>query len=141
VLWAKMAENLGLRVDFMPTDWKRGWTPPQPRRNWQHDQGHEIKAVMAVHNETSTGITSNIAALRRAMDDAKHPALLMWMPSPLLPPSIIAMTNGAWTSPWRARKGAHAAARSRFQCGEREGSRCLQNIQIPPKLIGNGKTC
>jgi alanine-glyoxylate transaminase/serine-glyoxylate transaminase/serine-pyruvate transaminase len=41
------------------------------------DRGHEIKAIMAVHNETSTGIASNIAALRRAMDDAKHPALLM----------------------------------------------------------------
>jgi alanine-glyoxylate transaminase/serine-glyoxylate transaminase/serine-pyruvate transaminase len=77
VLWAKMAANLGLRVDLLPTDWRRGVDAAAAADALHADPSHEIKAVMAVHNETSTGITSNIAALRRSIDDAKHPALLM----------------------------------------------------------------
>ena len=77
VLWAKMAANLGLNVDLVPTDWKHGVDPAAASEKLNADRSHEIKAVIAVHNETSTGITSNIAALRSAMDDAKHPALLM----------------------------------------------------------------
>jgi len=76
-LWVKMAENLGLIVDLVPSDWKRGIDASAAAAKLEDDHGHRIKAVMAVHNETSTGITSNIAALRRAIDSAKHPALLM----------------------------------------------------------------
>jgi alanine-glyoxylate transaminase/serine-glyoxylate transaminase/serine-pyruvate transaminase len=76
-LWTRLAENLGLTVDFMPGDWRHGVDAAAAAATLAADRGHEIKAVMAVHNETSTGITSNIAALRRALDDAKHPALLM----------------------------------------------------------------
>jgi alanine-glyoxylate transaminase/serine-glyoxylate transaminase/serine-pyruvate transaminase len=76
-LWAKMAENLGLQVDLIPTDWRHGVDPAAAAAKLSGDRHHAIKAVMAVHNETSTGITSNVAALRRAMDDAGHPALLM----------------------------------------------------------------
>jgi alanine-glyoxylate transaminase/serine-glyoxylate transaminase/serine-pyruvate transaminase len=76
-LWTKLAENLGLHVDFVPSDWKHGIDAAIAAEKLTADTNHQIKAVMAVHNETSTGITSNIAALRRAMDDAKHPALLM----------------------------------------------------------------
>jgi alanine-glyoxylate transaminase/serine-glyoxylate transaminase/serine-pyruvate transaminase len=77
VLWAKMAENLGLQVDLVPTDWRHGADPAAAAEKLADDRHHAIKAVMAVHNETSTGITSHIAGLRRAMDDAGHPALLM----------------------------------------------------------------
>jgi len=76
-LWKKLAENLGLSVDFLPGDWRHGVEPAAAAAALAADRAHEIKAVMAVHNETSTGITSNIAALRRAIDDAHHPALLM----------------------------------------------------------------
>jgi alanine-glyoxylate transaminase/serine-glyoxylate transaminase/serine-pyruvate transaminase len=76
-LWAKMAENLGFKVDLIPSDWKHGVDASAAAAKLAEDRGHEIKAVMAVHNETSTGITSNIAALRHAIDEAKHPALLM----------------------------------------------------------------
>jgi alanine-glyoxylate transaminase/serine-glyoxylate transaminase/serine-pyruvate transaminase len=76
-LWKKLAENLGLTVDFVPGDWRHGIDAAAAAAALEADRAHEIKAVMAVHNETSTGITSNIAALRRAMDDAHHPALLM----------------------------------------------------------------
>jgi alanine-glyoxylate transaminase/serine-glyoxylate transaminase/serine-pyruvate transaminase len=77
VLWTKLAENLHLHVDFVPGDWRHGIDAAAAAAKLAADTNHEIKAVMAVHNETSTGITSDIAALRRAIDDAKHPALLM----------------------------------------------------------------
>ena len=76
-LWKKLAENLGLAVDFVPGDWRHGIDAAAAAAALEADGAHQIKAVLAVHNETSTGITSNIAALRRAMDDAHHPALLM----------------------------------------------------------------
>jgi alanine-glyoxylate transaminase/serine-glyoxylate transaminase/serine-pyruvate transaminase len=76
-LWSKMAANLGLRVDFVPGDWRHGVDAAAAAAKLSDDRNHEIQAVMVVHNETSTGITSNVAAVRRAIDDAKHPALLM----------------------------------------------------------------
>jgi alanine-glyoxylate transaminase/serine-glyoxylate transaminase/serine-pyruvate transaminase len=76
-LWKKLAENLGLSVDFVPGDWRHGVEPAAAAAALAADRAHQIKAVMAVHNETSTGITSNIAALRGAIDEAGHPALLM----------------------------------------------------------------
>ena len=76
-LWSKMAANLGLTVDLVPGDWRHGVDPALAAETLNHDIHHEIKAVMVVHNETSAGITSNVAAVRRAIDDAKHPALLM----------------------------------------------------------------
>jgi alanine-glyoxylate transaminase/serine-glyoxylate transaminase/serine-pyruvate transaminase len=76
-LWSKMAANLGLRVDLVPCDWRSGVDPAVAAAKLGEDRNHEIKAIMAVHNETSTGVASNIAALRRAIDDAKHPALLL----------------------------------------------------------------
>jgi alanine-glyoxylate transaminase/serine-glyoxylate transaminase/serine-pyruvate transaminase len=77
-LWSKMAANLGLSVEFIPGDWRHGVDPPpsapaSPKT--AEDRDHVINAVMVVHNETSTGVTSNIPAVRRAIDDAGHPAL------------------------------------------------------------------
>jgi len=76
-LWSKMAANLGLRVDLVPGDWRHGVDPAVAAAKLSDDRDHEIKAVMVVHNETSTGVTSNVAAVRRAIDDTKHPGLLM----------------------------------------------------------------
>ena len=76
-LWSKMAANLGLTVDYVPGDWRHGVDLAAAAEKLDADRSHRIKAIMAVHNETSTGITSSIAALRRTMDDARHPALLM----------------------------------------------------------------
>jgi alanine-glyoxylate transaminase / serine-glyoxylate transaminase / serine-pyruvate transaminase len=75
-LWAKMAENLGLRVDFVPGDWRHGVDPAEVAAKLSDDRSHEIRAVLVVHNETSTGVTSDVAGVRRAIDDAHHPALL-----------------------------------------------------------------
>ena len=76
-LWAKMARNLGLRLDLIESDWRRGADASQIGARLAEDRQHEVKAVLVVHNETSTGVTSDVAAVRRAMDDANHPALLM----------------------------------------------------------------
>ncbi|MCH8235549.1 MAG: aminotransferase class V-fold PLP-dependent enzyme [Chloroflexi bacterium] len=76
-LWCAMAQKLGLEVDFIPGDWRHGVDPAQIEARLAEDSGHEIKAVAVVHNETSTGVASRISAVRRAIDDAGHPALLL----------------------------------------------------------------
>jgi len=76
-LWRDMAVKLGLQVDFIPGDWRHGVDPALIGEKLAADHGHTIKAVAVVHNETSTGVTSNIPAVRRAMDESGHPALLL----------------------------------------------------------------
>ena len=72
-----MAQRLGLTVEFLPGDWRRGAIASAIENRLAEDRGHRIKAVAIVHDETSTGAVSNIAAARRALDSARHPALLM----------------------------------------------------------------
>jgi alanine-glyoxylate transaminase/serine-glyoxylate transaminase/serine-pyruvate transaminase len=76
-LWRDMAVRLGVDVDFVPGDWRHGADLRAVRDKLSADAGHAIKAIAVVHNETSTGVTSRIGAIRRAMDDASHPALLL----------------------------------------------------------------
>ncbi|MFI6642708.1 pyridoxal-phosphate-dependent aminotransferase family protein [Streptomyces sp. NPDC050504] len=76
-LWRTMAEQLGLRVEFVPGDWRRGADPGAAAERLAADTGHAIKAVCVVHNETSTGVTSRVPEIRAALDAADHPALLL----------------------------------------------------------------
>jgi alanine-glyoxylate transaminase / serine-glyoxylate transaminase / serine-pyruvate transaminase len=76
-LWRTMAGHFGLEVDFVAGDWRHGIDARQVEAKLAADTGHRIKAVMAVHNETSTGVTSSISAVRQAIDRARHPALLL----------------------------------------------------------------
>lgn len=76
-LWHKMAQRLGLQVEWVPGDWRHGADPNLVEQKLRSDTGKEIKAVMVVHNETSTGVVSRIAEIREAIDAASHPALLM----------------------------------------------------------------
>jgi len=76
-LWRTMAEKLGLVVEFVPGDWRSGVDPALVEAKLADDRAHAFKAVMAVHNETSTGVTSRIAEVRKAIDRANHPALFM----------------------------------------------------------------
>src|SRR5215471_7764843 len=76
-LWRQMAARWGIEVAFVPGDWRRGVDPVVIEEKLTAEKGHELKAVMVVHNETSTGATSLIGEVRAAIDRAKHPALLM----------------------------------------------------------------
>ncbi|MEU5846222.1 pyridoxal-phosphate-dependent aminotransferase family protein [Saccharopolyspora shandongensis] len=76
-LWRDMAEGLGLVVDFVPGDWRRGVDPAVVAERLAADEQHGIAAVMVVHNETSTGVTSRVPEIRAAIDEANHPALLL----------------------------------------------------------------
>src|SRR5438132_13530638 len=76
-LWREMAGKLGLEVDFVPGDWRHGVDPDVVEAKLTDDRDRRIKAVMVVHNETATGVTSRVPAVRKAMDRTGHPALLM----------------------------------------------------------------
>ena len=76
-LWGKMATALGLRPEIIAGDWRSGVRAELIAEKLLADREHKYKAVAVVHNETSTGVTSNIEAVRRAIDEAKHPALLL----------------------------------------------------------------
>ncbi|MCW5299761.1 aminotransferase class V-fold PLP-dependent enzyme [Herbaspirillum lusitanum] len=80
-LWKKMAEALGLKPEFLGLPgiegWRRGVQADLIEERLRKDSGHQIKAVCVVHNETSTGVTSDIASVRKAIDAAGHPALLL----------------------------------------------------------------
>ncbi len=76
-LWKKLADRLGLLVDFVPGDWRRGVDPAVVEAKLADDRHGAIKAVMVVHNETSTGVTTRIPQIRQAIDRARHGALFM----------------------------------------------------------------
>ncbi len=76
LLWVEMAKRLGLDVTVFDEEWGKGLPVEKYAEALAADKNHEIKAVFATHNETATGVRSDIAALRKALDDAKHPALL-----------------------------------------------------------------
>ncbi len=76
VLWQKLATRLGLETEFLPGDWRHGADPEAIEKRLRADSAKRIKAVCVVHNETSTGATSRIGDVRRAIDAAGHPALL-----------------------------------------------------------------
>lgn len=76
-LWKNVAEKLGLEVQWLEGDWRHGVDPQRIEQSLRDDSAHRIKAVLAVHTETSTGVTSRIPAVRAAIDKAGHPALFM----------------------------------------------------------------
>ncbi|WP_281684341.1 pyridoxal-phosphate-dependent aminotransferase family protein [Thalassobaculum salexigens] len=76
-LWVELATRIGLKPEVIEGDWRRGVDPAAVEARLSKDKGHEIKAVCCVHNETSTGVTSRIPEVRKAIDAAGHPALFM----------------------------------------------------------------
>lgn len=75
-LWIDLAQRHGIRVDILDVDWGEGAPAERIEEILTQDAQHEIKGVLIVHNETATGVTSDVAAVRRAIDAAQHPALL-----------------------------------------------------------------
>ncbi len=76
-LWAEQAKKLSLDVELVPGDWRHGIDSKVVEQKLSQDKNHKIKALLVLHNETATGITNNIKNIRKAMDSAKHPALLL----------------------------------------------------------------
>jgi alanine-glyoxylate transaminase / serine-glyoxylate transaminase / serine-pyruvate transaminase len=77
LLWVDMAERMGLNVVLCDEEWGTGVPLEKYADILSKDKNHEIKAVFATHNETATGVSSDIAGVRKALDAAKHPALFM----------------------------------------------------------------
>lgn len=75
--WKEMAGLFGLEAEYLPGDWKEGIDPARLEERLKADKAHEIKGIGVVHNETSTGLCNDLAAIRKAIDAAGHPALLM----------------------------------------------------------------
>jgi alanine-glyoxylate transaminase/serine-glyoxylate transaminase/serine-pyruvate transaminase len=76
-LWREMATRLGLDIEFVPGDWRHGVDPAAVEAKLAADKQHRIKALAVVHNETSTGVTSRVGEIRKAIDRAKHPCLYL----------------------------------------------------------------
>ncbi len=76
-LWHQMAKRLGMRPDFIASDWRTGVDPAKIDEKLKADKNHEIKAVCVVHHETSGGLLTDVAAIRKVMDANNHPALLL----------------------------------------------------------------
>ena len=76
-MWRNLAVRLGLQVDFVPGDWRRGVDPAVVETQLAEDRARAIKAIMLVHNETSTGVVSRVSEVRQAIDRVRHPALFM----------------------------------------------------------------
>src|ERR671937_745464 len=76
-LWRDMAARLGLSVEFVPGDWRRGVDPAAVEARLADDRARAVKALAVVHNETSTGVASRIREIRQAIDRAGHPALFL----------------------------------------------------------------
>ena len=77
LLWRQLAERFGINVEYVPGNWRSGAAAAELESRLASDQEHTFKAVMVVHNETSTGVTSRISEIRRAMNNVHHPALLI----------------------------------------------------------------
>ncbi len=75
--WGMRSEAFGLEVETLPNDWRRPADPARLEARLREDREHRIKAVLLVHSETSTGVANPVAALRRAIDAARHPALYL----------------------------------------------------------------
>ena len=106
-LWQVMAKKHGLAVEFVPGDWRHGVDPAELEARLTADRGHAIKAVMVVHNETSTGVTSRVAGAAPRDRRARAIRRCSWsMPSRRPRRWISATTSGASMSRWSARRRA-----------------------------------
>ena len=76
-LWMELAQRLGLQPDWIPGNWREGVDPEKVEELLELDKEHQIRAVCVVHNETATGVTSDVAGIRKRIDRTGHPALFM----------------------------------------------------------------
>jgi len=77
VAWSDMAAALNITIEHIPGDWRHGVDAAQVEDRLRADRTHKIKAILVIHTDTATGITSDVEAVRKSLDQAQHPALLM----------------------------------------------------------------
>ena len=77
IAWRHVAEKIGLKVEYVPGTWRRGVPPEEVEKRLSEDTEQSVKAVVVVHNETSTGAVTRVGEIRKAMNRARHPALLL----------------------------------------------------------------
>jgi hypothetical protein len=122
-LWAEMAERLGLEVDLIDVDWGEGVPVETYAERLAADTGHTIKGVFVTHNETATGVTSDVAAVRAALDAAGHPALLFVDGVSSIASIDFRMDEwGCGSGRDRQPEGADAACRAWRSGGQRQGA-------------------
>ena len=146
-LWAQLAGRLGLTVELLPGDWRHGADPDQLGARLAADPGREIKAVCVVHNETSTGVTSRVPAVRAALDAAGHPALLLVDTISSL--ASIDYRHGEWgvdVTVAGSQKGLMLPPGLSFNCISPKALAASKSARLPrsywawDEMIANGKT-
>ncbi len=141
-LWKSMATKLGLQAEFIASDWRSGADATAIEARLREDKGHTIKAVCVVHNETSTGAVSHIDEVRRAIDAAKHPALLMVDTISSL--ASIDYRHDEWgvdVTVGGSQKGLMLPPGLGFNARERQGAGRHQDLASCPNPISRGRTC
>ncbi len=139
-LWKRLAERLGLVTEFLPGDWRHAADPEAIHARLADDRAHAIKAVCIVHNETSTGVVSPIPEIRRAIDRAAHPALLLVDTISSL--GSIDYRHDDWgvdVTVGGLAEGADAAARAVVQRDQREGARRVARRHAAALVLGLGR--
>ena len=104
--WGEMARMMGVEIEMLPQDLRRAVDPAAVEERLKRDKAHAIKAIMVVQIDTASGVVNDIPAIRKAIDAAKHPALLMVDAWPRSAACRSKWTPGASTSPWPARRRA-----------------------------------
>ena len=146
-LWQKMAAKLGLEVEFIASDWRRGADPEAIEKNLRADADKRIKAVCVVHNETSTGVVSRVPEVRKAIDAAKHPALFMVDTISSL--ASIDYRHDEWgvdVTVAGSQKGLMLPPGLSFNCISSKALAASKNARLPrsywawDEMIANGKT-
>ena len=146
-LWHKMATRLGISVDLVSTDWRRGVDPAAVEAKLKDDKQHSIKAVCVVHNETSTGVASRIGAIRKAIDAAQHPAL--YMVDTISSLASIDYRHDEWgvdVTVAGSQKGLMLPPGLSFNCVSEKARKASQGAKLPrsywnwEEIISNNKT-
>ena len=146
-LWNKMAGKLGLQTELLPTDWRHGADPEAIEKRLRVDTQKQIKAVCVVHNETSTGVTSRIGDVRKALDAAGHPAL--YMVDTISSLASIEYRHDDWNvdvTVAGSQKGLMLPPGLSFNCVSPKALQASKSARLPrsywswDEMIANGKT-
>ncbi len=146
-LWHRMATRLGLQVELVGTDWRRGADPAIVEAKLKEDKAKTLKAVCMVHNETSTGVTSRIGAIRKAIDAAGHPAL--YLVDTISSLASIDYRHDEWgvdVTVAGSQKGLMLPPGLSFNCISEKAQQASKNAKLPrsywswDEMLANNKT-